>query len=189
MLDGGRCIECIRGRRDGVTADIRVHCCRQRASAARLVTLTRCWLLLEVQTVTTGTCWHSMIKQNISLNTLLIRQTIDWTIQWSMHQLYPRTCPPMLWMCNLYDIMLCNDWCSVCSVTWYVAHQWVMMLNIHATSIQHPCNIHGKWSSMSDDMLHSEIKTNYIICIAAYVRERWFHISSSAMPYPWPKHN
>ena len=30
MLDSGRCIGCHRGRRDGVSADVRFHCCRAR---------------------------------------------------------------------------------------------------------------------------------------------------------------
>ena len=39
MLDGGKCIGCYQERRDGVSADIRFRCCRQRAYAGS-VTLT-----------------------------------------------------------------------------------------------------------------------------------------------------
>ena len=135
-------------------------------------TLTRCWLLLAMLYVITGTSWHSMIQtKHISLNTLLVRQTIDWTVQWSMHQLNPQTvhrcceCAACMTPCiatidamcvQSHDMLHINEWwCS--------------------TSMQHPCNIHA----------------TYMANEAQWVMTCWLQksklITSSALLHMWEK--
>ena len=142
ILDGGKCIGCNRGRRDGVTADIRVHCCRQRASAASASRLLGADYYWRCFTSSSGTSWHSMIQtKHISLNTLLVRQIIDWTVQWSMHQLNPQTvhryceCAVSMTPCIAKIDAVCIQWHDMLHI-----NEWWC-----STFMQHPCSIHATY--------------------------------------------